>query len=457
MPPSLLMVGPARRAIAATPVSGGEGGVQDAVVFPDDKFELILGPQVSFGSTSIPWPNFDIKTGEQIDRWRLVYGSPVQWVGTGGTGYLPPFSTEEFGGPDHLKDEYYYDAGRELYMHAYRTGDSADLADARWQTDRWYETLTYEYDYQVGAVPRVLALGGLMCRAMDGKPEYWDKITEWLDGHWYWIQIPLDDFPGMSDADKVGYVYQGVRDGAYITQYNVWMSHCHPDADMRALCFARATSSVYDYYLKNKFPGKSWYWQDTDPQFPPYPIWANQPFHVGLLHDALIDYHRLYGGTDIITALKESAADLYDNYYRVDEPVYETLSPPVLQPGDYDWRANPYFDYPGATPVPPGGWPAEQSTVGFGTFEDARETFGDTNVVAEARQANNEPMGTYGYLYALGEGDEWRTRGDELAASTFGFGAGPGADALGCLMEYNRKSLNQVWRNAGKYMYWRQV
>src|SRR5207247_3134796 len=74
----------------------------------------------------------------------------------------------------------YYDTALAEYINSYRTSDPAFVSYARKLADSWWGS---QYIY-FGTViqgpnylpPRSQAFAGLMLRALDGKPEYWDYL-----------------------------------------------------------------------------------------------------------------------------------------------------------------------------------------------------------------------------------------------------------------------------------------
>jgi hypothetical protein len=177
---------------------------------------------------------------------------------------------------------HYYDAAYNAYISYYRTGltkwltEARRLADARWTAAN--------IDYGARAVedsnaPREIALGGLIVRALDGKPEYFDFCYRYTIYHYdsVWV-TPRLNYRGL---------YFGVRDGGYATLFKTWMSQVLPNtytlygngtlaastgtatdgATKRADMLTSVLNGVMNYYIRLQRPDGSWRWGQDEQNF----------------------------------------------------------------------------------------------------------------------------------------------------------------------------------------------
>jgi uncharacterized protein YjdB len=388
------------------PPSGSNG---DLVVYPNENIAFILGPQVRPGSASSPWPWFD----SNAETMGLKHGRayPAQIVSDDGQSTLVP--------GDEAYNRNYYDVGMALYGQYYRTGNVEHLTNARKLTDAFYDFLLYEKAKYGGTAPRNMSFGGIILRAMDGRPDMWPHILEETRRQYNgWLGLRLD-YPS---------IYLGVRDGAYALMYATWLAKVHPDAAVRAEMRQKALDAVQKYYLRLQDPDGGFYWMD--------PIVKDgkekfaQPFMVGLLLEAFTYVHHLTGDAGIAAAFPRTVEWLH-RYYRLTDPVPEL-------PGIY-WRNHPYFVWPD------------------GTWDSAARLEGgwDTNTLREARQANSTILHAYGYAFKLTGDNRFRTWGDEVFAASFGKGNGPLADSYSNLADYQEKEFGQSYRSGARYLAWR--
>ena len=368
----------------------------ERVVFASPEVAAILGPQLASGGSANPWPFFDENAASQ----GLYHGGRYE------------------GSPG---ERMYYDQGLVQYLNYYRTGDVRFLEIARRITDHWYAG----YKGSTAQTPRGVALGGIMLRALDGRPELWDYIVRWADRHWTsWLGRSLDS-PNL---------HYGVRDGGYVLLYTAWLAQVHPDSAVRARMAARALRAGRDYYARLQHPDGSWRWKDSAGT----PGFFQQPFMVGLLLEALIETHEVTGDTAVARAILKSVENLYTVGYRKDEPVQ-----PADKAKGAAWRGMWYFVY------------GDQCQSGCG---NTRLNGGwDTNTIRSVRQMNATVVHAFGYAYVISGEAKYRTMGDEVFAATFGKGRGPGADAFYSLADFRAKEYNQSYRSAGRYLAWRAM
>ncbi|MCL4864797.1 MAG: hypothetical protein KJZ47_02810 [Gemmatimonadales bacterium] len=381
----------------------------DRVTFPSAEVEFIVGPQLVAGSSQNPWPWYD----QNMVTRGLVHGAAFPASAAGQDWSNVYFNLN------------YYDLGLALYTAYYRTGNQTLLTHARKVADSWWGSLpangTYQ-DWDNTWAPRLSSMGGLMLRALDGKPQMWPWITTY-------VRTQFDVWVGMR-LNKAELHY-GVRDGGYMLLYAAWLAKVHPDPVVRAEFRQKALDGATLYYARLQYPDGSWRWTDPSASVSGYLM---QPFMVGLLLDGMVATHRLTGDPRILTAITRSVENLYTMGYRGNEP--------VSQLAGATWRGMWYTVY-GATC---------QSGCGRTTLDGGW----DTNGIREVRQLNPVIIHAFGYAYAMTQDVRYRQWGDELFAATFGKGNGPLTDAFYGLADFREKEYNASYRSSGHYLAWRQ-
>ena len=69
--------------------------------------------------------------------------------------------------------------------------------------------------------PRHAGIGGLILRALDGRPEMWDWINAYTRYHFdLWLKRRIND----------SQLYYGVREGAFALHYAAWLAKTLPDS-----------------------------------------------------------------------------------------------------------------------------------------------------------------------------------------------------------------------------------
>jgi hypothetical protein len=173
-----------------------------------DLADFIIGPQAPMSSS---W--FDTT---QINRAK-IHGAqcPV----------TPPTDADPLNSFVLLQ---YYDLPLTEYIAYKRTSDPVFLsyaqkcADAWWKHPQWImEGAQRDFSNGKGPAPRHGGVGGLILRAMDGRPEMWDWINAYtrfsLD---LWLKRRVNDTK----------LYYGVREGAFALHYAVWLAKVLPDS-----------------------------------------------------------------------------------------------------------------------------------------------------------------------------------------------------------------------------------
>lgn len=378
--------------LPAPPVHGSG----DLVSYPSAQVAAIVGPQLRVGSSANPWSWYDQNaTGHSDKLW-----SNGGWRDRG--------------------HGYYYDHALTQYINYYRTGNTTFLSRAREAADLWYSNSVNERARYGGYSPREAAISGLILRALDGKPEYWDFITREVERHYStWLGRRLD-------SSKL---YYGVRDGGYSLLFAAQLAAVHPDAAVRSDMKQKATDAAVRYYARLQAPDGGWYWEDPD--VGKGQIWE-QPFQVGLLLEGLVATHQLTNDPTIERAILKSVEHLF-KIYRKDDKVLEPAGQGV------SWRSVPYFYYQD------GSFSGETKLAG-GT---------DTNTIREGRQRNTLILHAFGYAYQITRDAKYRAWGDEIFAASFGKGQGPLSDPFYSLADFRGKEYNQAYRTSGRYLAWR--
>ena len=392
---------------APPPPTGWAG---ELVVFPNPEVEAIIGPQLRVASASNPWPWFD----QTLTGRGLVHGAA-----------FPVTPAAEPVDYDNYLNRNYYDLGLALYTTYYRTGDARFLTYARKVTDSWWlspninQGTTGEATSPQWFTPRSSSLGGMMLRALDGRPEMWPWITNFVRGQFnIWVERPMS-------ASGLG---NGVRDGGYMLTYAAWLAQVHPTASVRAEFRQKALDGATRYFARLQAPDGGWYWDD------PYMglQGISQPFMVGLLLEGMVATHQLTNDPAIAQSIIRSANWLYNVAF--EKQAVTNLS------GVY-WRAMKYFVYksnPTAT--------AYTSAFLYGVADGA---------MRDNRQLNPHSVHAFGYAYKLTGDPKYITWGDDIFAATFGKSQGPGADKYSGLADYREKEFNASYRSAGRYLVWR--
>lgn len=408
--------------------------------------ELILGPQLPLTTN---W--FDTT---QIARARIL-GDACPAV--------PPADTEaqviRF---DNLTTSFnflhYYDLPLCLYIAHKRSGDASLLtlarkcADSWWQHPQWVNSGNARlWPNSVTPNPRHAGIGGLILRALDGKPEYFDWSHGYTRFHFdHWVKkrvgacvicnkLETDAAHGTGSGQhpyRYGLFY-GVREGAFALHYATWLAVTHPDSAIRAAYLADIQTAATGYYGALQQPDGSWRWDDSDVKDADGGTLKGitQPFMVGLLLCALADVHQI--ATDatakenIKNQILKGCRHLYEGGpYRKDDPVaYDPTK---------RWRCFWYL-YHGGTSVNPtkfarGGWGYAGNNSGE---------------VSDQRQSIGPVVGAYGYAYKISGDPAFKAMGDELWDAAYG-----GSDGIRNLFTADGKSYNQNARRAGSYLAW---
>lgn len=390
------------------------------VTFPSPEIELICGPQVTMGSSPLPY--FDTT---QLEKG-VFHGNRFPAV--------PPGPT---GDSDSYMNANYYDLGLCLYNLYYRTADPAHLALARKVVDSWWQFSPVDEGrtpIESSMSPRNSSVGGMMLRALDGRPEMWDWIARYTRHQFdSWVKRYLTE-PALVN---------GVRDSSYMLLYATWLSQVHPDASLRASFRADAETATDNYFLRLQYPDGSWRWGDsyyTDADGGQL-VGITQPFQVGLLLHALIDVYRVTTNADLKARLKASVLRAVDHLYDDGPYMKRTAGIPGSQ---IRWRGFHYLFHGGTTVNP--------AKYANGDYVWPSANAGNVYDVEGVRQATSTVIHAPGWAYSVTGDAKYAAMGDELLDSVFGFAE----DQISNYVAGNDpKGYNQHYRAAGRYLAWR--
>lgn len=339
---------------------------------------------------------------------------------------------------------HYYDLGYALYALYARTKDPADLARARKVCDSWWKHPTWigqgtirKWPDEATPSPRHAGLGGLMLRALDGRPEMWDWIAGYTRFHFdLWLKRRVND-PQL---------YYGLREGGYMLHYATWLAKALPDsyplqaggtatngAQIRAQLLADVEAVAVNYFGRLQKTDGSWRWNTATDEFVDTDggtlLQTMQPFMVGLLLNALIDVHRLTTNptvqANVANQILKGARHLIESgAYRKNEAV----------PADPNkrWRSFWYF-YHGGTSVNP-----TRYQTGGGS-ENGSQLWH----VKSERQSIGLVLPAFSYAYEISRDEFYRTAFLELWSAGYG-----GEDGIRNEFDGTAKNYNQNARGA---------
>lgn len=351
----------------------------------------------------------------------------------------------------HLEGWNYYDTALALYINYYRTNDPAFLAHARKVADAWWSTSAINFGTTFGGTsfpPRAQAYAGLMLRALDGKPEYWDYLYR----H---VQATLDQW--VKQNRNAASIYD-IREQGYPQLYAVLLARVLPDqyplhpngtlvastqtatdgAQKRAALLADVEDLAVNFFGRLQKPDGSWRWDIPGEGV----VNTEQPFMTGLYLESVILLHQLSTNSNVkanlLNQLTKSVTHLHNDAYEKDAPV--TNFPP------YKWRATVYY-WGGGTVTQPNLYnPPAPRTTACGLSQCGE------NSVSVARHLNSTIHHAFGYAYLVTGDPQYRTMGDEMFGASFGDSTdtirGLAADAGG-------KEYAMNYRASGRYLAWR--
>jgi hypothetical protein len=324
----------------------------------------------------------------------------------------------------------YYDFALTQYTNYYRTGDQRFLDCARKVADSWWSHAWIDSGRQSSEnslAPRSIGLNGLMLRALDGRPEMWPWITEYVRSQFAnWVS----NMTGNTTSDRATYpgFYFGIRDGAFMLLGAANLARVHPDPTVRDEFRVKALHGAVDYYARLQQTDGSYRWNvdDSAPGTLDGFTGMEQPFMVGILNEGMIAVHRLTNDATVKSAILKSAEHEYLRSYNPN-----------------GWRGPYYFIH-------------GQFNTGFlceSGCGNASNPFPptDTSQITEARQLNATSIHQFGYAFSISGDDRFRTWGDEIFDATYS-----GNDGYRGLAYFRGKEYDESYRSGGRYLAWRE-
>jgi hypothetical protein len=371
-------------------------------------------------------------------------------------------STQQQWNYDVYLNSMYYDTALVQYINYYRTGDPAFLGYARKAADSWWGSPWINFgtvvqgDYYLLGQPRNMAFAGLMLRALDGKPEYWDYLNRttratfdaWLKNH-----------------KTESTLYYDIREDGYAQLYAVLLARVLPDqyllygngtlmpstgsavdgAQKRAALLTDVEDIAVNFFGRLQKPDGSWRWDEASGAQPdPNDLGRNveMPFMVGLYLESVVLLHQLTTNanvkTNLVNQLTSSVRHLYNDTYEKNDPV--TNFPP------YKWRAFFYYWGGGTVGQPNKYNPPSPRTTACGLSDCGGGS------VQNARQDNSTIHHAFGYAYVVTGDSQYLTMGDEVFGASFG----DATDSIRNLAANTTpKQYDQNFRASGRYLVWR--
>ena len=354
---------------------------------------------------------------------------------------------------DHYVRATYYDTALVEYINYYRNGDPAfreyarKIADSVWNSQYLdFGTMT-EGPNHLG--PRTQAFAGLMLRALDGKPEYWDYLHRE-------VRATFDVWVKRNRNNPT--LYFDIREDGYAQLYAVMLARVLPDryplyangtlkpgtgvatdgARKRAALLADTEDLAVNFFGRLQKPDGSWRW-DADVGPAPTDKHRNteQPFMIGLYLESAILLHQLTTKPSVKVNLRDqlvrACRHLFRDTYRSSEIVKDMPQ--------YRWRAVWYFWG--------GGNLANPRAYERGAGD--RVTNGDPNVISGARQLNSTIHHVFGYAYVITGDREFLKMGDDMFGASFG----DATDTLRNFATVGGKEYDMTFRSSGRYLAWR--
>ena len=354
---------------------------------------------------------------------------------------------------DHYARATYYDTALVQYINYYRTGDPAfrdyarKIADALWGSQ--YIEFGTVAEGPNHLPPRSQAFAGLMLRALDDKPEYWDYLYREVRATFdHWLKRNRNNAT----------LYYDIREDGYAQLYAVMLARVLPDryplhangtlkpatgaasdgARKRAALLADAEDIAVNFFGRLQKSDGSWRW-DADVGSAPTDKHRNieQPFMIGLYLESAVLLHQLSTNPTVKASLRDqivrACRHLYRDTFRANEVVKDMPQ--------YRWRGVWYF-WGGGNLANPRAYER-----GFGD----RSTNGDENVIRGVRHLNSTIHHAFGYAYVLTGDREFLKMGDEIFGASFG----DATDTLRNLATVGGKEYDMTFRSSGRYLAWR--
>ena len=354
---------------------------------------------------------------------------------------------------DHYARATYYDTVLVQYINYYRTGDAAFLNYARKSADALWGSQYIDFGTVTEGPnhlpPRSQAFAGLMLRALDDKPEYWDYLYRE-------VRATFDHWLKRNRHNAT--LYYDIREDGYAHLYAVMLARVLPDryplhangtlkpttgvagdgARKRAALLADAEDLAVNFFGRLQKPDGSWRW-DADVGAAPTDKHRNieQPFMIGLYLESAILLHQLTTNPTVKANLRDqmvrACRHLYRDTYRATEVVKDMPQ--------YRWRGVWYFWGGGNLANP----------RAYERGDGDRITNGDPNVIRGTRHLNSTIHHVFGYAYVITGDREFLKIGDEIFGASFG----DATDTLRNLATAGGKEYDMTFRSSGRYLVWR--
>ena len=349
---------------------------------------------------------------------------------------------------DHYLRSAYYDTALVEYINYYRTGDPTFLSYARKMADALWDsqyidfgTVTQGPNY---LPPRSQAFAGLMLRALDGKPEYWDYLYRE-------VRATFDNWVKQRRNDAT--LYYDIREDGYAQLYAVLLARVLPNqyplfangtsmaqtgmamdgASKRAALLADAEDAAVNFFGRLQQADGSWRNNVDSEQV----VNTEQPFMTGLYLESAVLLHQVTASATVKASLRDqitrSCRHLYRDAYRGSEVVKDMPQ--------YRWRGMFYYWGGGTTTNP--------SAYAHG--KGAQATQGDRGMISQVRHGNSTIHHAFGYAYVISGDRTFLTMGDEIFGASFG----DDTDTLRNLAYVGGKEYDQTYRASGRYLAWR--
>jgi hypothetical protein len=394
-----------------------------------------------------------------VSNWAFATGS-----GFGADTYYYDPVQAAWNYDNYLGDAEFYDLALSEYILYYRTGQTKyrdyarKIADSRWMSE-WinYGTLV---SGPKDLAPRNMGYAGLMLRALDGRPEFWDYLNRQ-------VQSKFDNLVWIRRNDPK--IWQDLREGGYANLYAVMLAKVLPDSyplygnGTRAASTGQASngaatraaylsqveklariSGADSYFGRLQLSNGAWKWDLDNGSL----VNLEQPFMVGIYLEGAILLHQLSSDSsvkaDIVTQLTKSVTHLYNDGYRTET---------VADMPQYQWRGTWYFTR-GGPPADPNRCNSAPGVTGCsGDVEKGKPntTGGFINIISGERNLQGMISHSFGYLYKVTGNAQYKSWGDELFDSSFGNDGVPSFPDI----DTKQKTFSQNYRSQSRYLVWR--
>lgn len=364
------------------------------------------------------------------------------------------YHEDEFGAnTDHYFSANYYDTALVQYINYYRTGDKRFLDYARKIADAWWHSIWIGDGTIVGGdthlPPRAMAYGGLMLRALDGRPEMWDYLERR-------VRYSFDDWV-YKRKNNPG-LYYDIRDDGYAQLYAVLLAKVLPDhyglyangtlaartgsatdgAAKRATYLSQTEDTAVNFFGRLQWADGSWRWNEEGDKPDDKLRNIEQPFMIGLYLESVILLHQLTRNpsvkANLAKQLTRSVRHLYVDAFQRNNRVTDLPNT--------RWRSMFYF-WGGGSVVDPNK---------FNPPPPKTSANGDREAVAAARHFQSTVHHAFGYAYFLTGDEAFKQMGDDVFEASFG----DRVDGIHCLAASGKaKDYDMNYRASGRYLVWR--